>query len=205
SGYWNMILLQGSKACELDMGNEIIEIFTGQPIFREAGQGESIRMVSHDPFHKVLLLFIPKNEIPREIQLSSFLTKNERDEHKPEDSRILIKIAKILALSQHNDYINQLKLHTSLAELFIYQLEKIRVLDTANISEIKKNHYEKIQLVKNLIDADFSQNHTIAELAKKAGTNEQYLKKYFKLCFGKTVMNYTTQVKMEQAKKLILE
>ncbi|MGH2622399.1 MAG: helix-turn-helix domain-containing protein, partial [Sphingobacterium sp.] len=74
-----------------------------------------------------------------------------------------------------------------------------------NISEIKKNHYEKIQLVKNLIDADFSQNHTIAELAKKAGTNEQYLKKYFKLCFGKTVMNYITQIKMEQAKKLILE
>ncbi|MGH2622806.1 MAG: hypothetical protein ACRDE7_04000, partial [Sphingobacterium sp.] len=137
AGYWNMILLQGSKPCELEMGNGIIEIIMGQPIFREARQGESLRIVSQNPFHKVLLIFIPKNEIPQEIQLSSLLTQNERGGHKLEDSRILLKITRIQELSQHNDYINQLKLHTSLAELFIYQLEKIRVLDTTNISEIK--------------------------------------------------------------------
>lgn len=55
-----------------------------------------------------------------------------------------------------------------------------------------------------IIEYDLSKNYTISELAKEVGTNEQYIKKYFKQYFGKTVMNYATNIKMEHAKKLIL-
>ena len=69
---------------------------------------------------------------------------------------------------------------------------------------IQKSHYDKIMLAKKIIDTDLSRNYTIHELAKTVGTNEQYLKKYFKQYFGKTVMSYITEAKMEHAKNLIM-
>lgn len=49
-----------------------------------------------------------------------------------------------------------------------------------------------------------AKNYTIHELAKAVGTNEQYLKKYFKQYIGKTVQTYMKEIKMEHAKNLIM-
>src|SRR5690606_12621322 len=84
------------------------------------------------------------------------------------------------------------------------QIETLAVENENQQVIVIKNHYEKILLAKQIIEEDLSKNHSIPELAKLVGTNVQYLKKYFKLYFGKTVMNYITEKKMEHAKELIL-
>ncbi|COY90275.1 DNA-binding domain-containing protein%2C AraC-type [Mycobacterium tuberculosis] len=91
-----------------------------------------------------------------------------------------------------------------LLEVIIHQVESLYVENDNKEIISNKNHYEKIQMAKKLIDEDLSQNHTITELAKAVGTNEQYLKKHFKQYYGKTIMSYITEMKMEHAKKLIL-
>ncbi len=77
---------------------------------------------------------------------------------------------------------------------------------TDNSSDLRpdlKCHYERVQLAKSIIHQDMSKRITIPELAKIVGTNEQYLKKYFKTYLGKTIANYTTEIKMEYARSLL--
>lgn len=204
-GFWNILLFQKSNACIVEIAHQKEDITKSQRFLRPANKGESITIISPSHAGKLLLLFIPENELPEAIQQAIVKKNHELLIENNKDSRISLVLANIQELHRHEDYINQLKLHALIVELFIYQMEEIWAKTNHASSVIKKNHYEKIQLVKNLIDADYSQNHTIADLAKKVGTNEQYLKKYFKLCFGKTIMNYITQLKMEQAKKLIVD
>ena len=85
-------------------------------------------------------------------------------------------------------------------ELLYLQLEKIQL--TAN--DKLKSHYEKAIMAKSIIDEDLGRHHTIPELAKAVGTNEQYLKTYFKQYYNKTISQYSTEMRMECAKKIIL-
>ena len=205
-GVWNILIFQKSNSCIVEIASQKEELTESQRVFRLADKGESITIIS--PFHaaKQLIVFFPETELPQDIQQS--IAEKSADlfiKTTNKDSRISLALANIQELHQEENYINKLKLQACIAELFIYQMEELWSTINHDNLGIKKSHYEKTQLAKNLIDADYSLNHTIADLAKKVGTNEQYLKKYFKLCYGKTVMNYITQVKMEQAKKLILE
>jgi len=204
-GFWNILLFQKSSLCIVEFANQKENITESQRFLSPVNNGEAITIISPAHAGKLLVLFIPENDLPETI-LQALIKKNhEQFIENKKDSRISLALANIQELHRDEDYINKLKLQVLIVELFIYQMEEILAKTNHDSSVIKKNHYEKIQLVKNLIDADYSQNHTIADLAKKVGTNEQYLKKYFKLCFGKTIMNYITQMKMEKAKKLILD
>ena len=67
-----------------------------------------------------------------------------------------------------------------------------------------EDQYEKIQLVREILEQDLSKNYRIPDLAREVGTNVQYLKVYFKQYVGQTVMHYATEQKMEYARELIL-
>lgn len=69
---------------------------------------------------------------------------------------------------------------------------------------LKPLEVEKMILVKELIENNLADSHTIASLARSAGTNEQYLKKHFKLLFGSTVFGHMISCKMEKAKEMLL-
>src|SRR5690606_21535782 len=86
----------------------------------------------------------------------------------------------------------------------IYQLEDLYPQHDNSEVIANKSLYDRVQLAKRIIEKDMAKNYTIHELAKAVGTNEQYLKKYYKQYIGKTVMNYMTEVKMEYAKNLIM-
>jgi AraC-like DNA-binding protein len=63
---------------------------------------------------------------------------------------------------------------------------------------------EKMISVKHLIEQHFDQTHSIAALARKVGTNEQYLKRHFKMLFGNTVFGHILSCRMQKAKSLLV-
>ena len=69
---------------------------------------------------------------------------------------------------------------------------------------LKDSEIEKMILVKELIDNNVEESYSLAYLAKVAGTNEQYLKKHFKLLHGNTVFGYMLSCKMQKAKEMLL-
>ncbi|WP_164109738.1 MULTISPECIES: helix-turn-helix transcriptional regulator [Sphingobacterium] len=120
------------------------------------------------------------------------------------DNRIRLLITQALEYMTHDSYLNRLRVQALLIEILVHQIEGLYAENERHEVIPNKNHYDKILLAKNIIHRDFSKNYTIPELAKHVGTNEQYLKTHFKQYFGKTVMNYITEKKMEHAKELIL-
>lgn len=103
------------------------------------------------------------------------------------------------------DMLCQMRIELIILEIIFYQIESL-VVANKSVRQVlvRKDHHEKILLAKQIIEEDLSRNHSIPELAKEIGTNVQYLKKYFKQYFGKTVVGYITEKKMEYAKALIL-
>ncbi|WP_154647985.1 helix-turn-helix domain-containing protein [Pedobacter arcticus] len=68
---------------------------------------------------------------------------------------------------------------------------------------LKQEDIEKMTMVKALIESNINEVYSLAYLARVAGTNEQYLKKHFKILFGSTVFGYMLACKMEKAKELL--
>src|SRR5690554_2048093 len=127
--------------------------------------------------------------------VNGFLTKS--------DNRIDLIITRIIELNDSNNVLSKLKMKTLLMELLIHQIELWYVEYENNKIVINTDQYYKVELVKKIIDGDLSRSFTISELAKIGGTNEQYLKKYFKKYFGRTIMNYITEARMQYARELI--
>ena len=69
---------------------------------------------------------------------------------------------------------------------------------------LKSAEIEKMIAVKELVESNLDRSHSIASLARIAGTNEQYLKKHFKILFGNTVFQYILSCKMQKAKSMLL-
>lgn len=104
---------------------------------------------------------------------------------------------------EFSNHLKQLYLKAKVIELLTLQLaqyEEEKVIPSA----LKQQEVEKMIVVKELIENDLSNSPTISSLARAAGTNEQYLKKHFKLLFGSTVFGYITSCKMEKARELLL-
>ncbi|PVH24222.1 AraC family transcriptional regulator [Sphingobacterium corticibacter] len=108
-------------------------------------------------------------------------------------------IKKIVAASQSRLPQSRLLYNAQIFEILYHQLTDNLQEETHQLSI----HYDKVKLAKSIIHEDLSKKITIPELAKIVGTNEQYLKKYFKVYYGKTIASYTTEVKMEHARILL--
>src|SRR5690606_15195941 len=104
-------------------------------------------------------------------------------------------------LQETNDISKNIRIQSHLLELIAFQLEWS---NSSGEKPLQNNILDKIIQAQLLIESDLSRTYTISELAKAVGTNEQYLKTYFKQHIGKTIMNYALEVKMLYAKELIL-
>jgi AraC-like DNA-binding protein len=89
-----------------------------------------------------------------------------------------------------------------LSHLFTIINEEENVKGNENLSA---SDYLKIVAVENILKTQFKEKHTLARIAAKVGLNDFKLKKQFKMVFNTTVFNYLTQVRMDYAKKMIVE
>ncbi|HAT3998734.1 TPA: helix-turn-helix transcriptional regulator [Elizabethkingia anophelis] len=88
-------------------------------------------------------------------------------------------------------------------ELLLLQLEQINAPND-QIS-LSKSDCEKMYAIRDFIEQHIAETHSLIDLAHRFGTNEYALKKGFKEVFNTTVFNYWSSLKMQNAKKLILE
>ena len=87
-----------------------------------------------------------------------------------------------------------------LLALHIAQLEE----ENNPVINLKQSEIDKMLEVKDIIDQNFKEPLSLGNLARQVVTNEQYLKKHFKIVFGCTVFNYILKCRMEKAKQLLL-
>ena len=204
-GYINVLIAEKSANVSLQIHHQHFVLHADENLLKHLSKGSSIDLKSLSTDCTLLMLIIPSEKIlsfhktyteQRERFENGLLTKS--------DKRISLSINQIIELYTADSFINQLKIQALLLETIVHQIEGLYAENEHKELISNKNHYEKIVQVKQLIDEDLAQNHSISSLAKHVGTNEQYLKQHFKQYYGKTVMNYITEKKMEHAKSLIL-
>ncbi|MHA3788066.1 helix-turn-helix transcriptional regulator [Flavobacterium hauense] len=90
-------------------------------------------------------------------------------------------------------------------KLLMLQIEQYEQLQIQNSSWLKSHDIEKIHSVKAIIDNNISKSHSLMELAREAGINDFKLKKGFKEVYGTTVFGYLKDIRMIEAKKMLLK
>ncbi|MFC5283832.1 helix-turn-helix domain-containing protein [Pedobacter alpinus] len=101
---------------------------------------------------------------------------------------------------EFDGHLKILYLKAKVIELLILQLAQHEEEKTISL---KPEDIEKMTIIKDLIETNFNEVYSLSYLAKVAGTNEQYLKKHFKILFGNTVFGYMLACKMEKAKEML--
>lgn len=99
----------------------------------------------------------------------------------------------------------RLFLEAKIVELLLFQLEQMSESNPLDNQSLKRTDIEKILHVKERIESSLSTYRSLKDLAKEVGTNEFTLKKGFKKVFGTTVFGYWNQLKMNEAKTLLLD
>ncbi|SHF97403.1 helix-turn-helix domain-containing protein [Chryseobacterium sp. OV279] len=89
-------------------------------------------------------------------------------------------------------------------ELLLLQFEQISDQSLIKTS-LKRTEIDKIHAVRDFIMKNHHSDYSLIELAHYAGTNEFTLKKGFKELFGTTVFGFWNGLKMDEARKMILE
>lgn len=125
----------------------------------------------------------------------------------PEHCLISLEMYQILNSIIHCDrkgIFKKIYLEAKIAELLLLQLEQL-FKGTTMTSSLSKKDEEKIYAVRDFIADNLVKSCSLIDLAHQVGTNEFTLKKGFKELFGTTVFHFWNDLKMEQAKKVLLE
>ena len=108
---------------------------------------------------------------------------------------------------QHAPYSGALKatyLETKATELFLMQVLQLdRHFPAA--ARLSAADMERLHDIKHYIDAHYEQPLSIMALARTAGINQMKLKNGFKALFNNTVFGYISGLRMQEAKRLLLE
>jgi AraC-like DNA-binding protein len=90
-------------------------------------------------------------------------------------------------------------------ELLLLQLEQFEQHDCTTFCNLKKADIDKMYQAKELILQKINEPCSLISLAREVGTNEFTLKKGFKEVFGTTVFGFIQDLKMEEAKRMLLQ
>lgn len=93
-------------------------------------------------------------------------------------------------------------LEARVIELLMLQMEELN-LDKTTSTVIKKADEDKVYMAREYIVNNLQQPLSLAELARYSGTNEFTLKRSFKEVFGTTVFGFMTDLKMQEAQKML--
>lgn len=157
--------------------------------------------------------------------ISIFLNQEFFLKHLPQDHIFRQKaLSNKLVLGSGNNLLITAKMHTVLHDIIYSEFEghlkklyaQAKVIELLSLQlaqsesqltkvlPLKQSDIDKMMLVKDLIHRNLTEPFSLNYLSRAAGTNEQYLKKHFKIVFGNTVFGYILSCKMEKAKEMLL-
>ncbi|TKB99114.1 helix-turn-helix domain-containing protein [Pedobacter cryophilus] len=202
--------LEGNCECQLDFLKQKVKILDGEHNIFCLPTDEVFHFSNSANFnsitiyldHLFLLKYIPVNhfliEKMESAQSNSLYDRNLAI--KPKMQSVLNDIINC----EFDGHLRKLYLQAKIIELFSLQLSQYEKSEDDDKVHLKESDREKMLLVKNLISNNFEESYSLSHLARLVGTNEQYLKKHFKIMFGQTVFGYILSCKMEKAKQMLL-
>lgn len=102
----------------------------------------------------------------------------------------------------------QLYIKSKVGELLALELEafeqRTKILTTNKATKIRPIDIERMHQARDIVVSNIQSPCSLIDLAHQVGTNDAYLKKHFKEVFGTTVFGYLHEVKMKEAKELLL-
>lgn len=150
---------------------------------------------------KFLLKYIPlDHEIIQKINVT---THKKSIQNLKIDAKIQSVLQDIINCA-FDGHLKKLYIQAKIIELLSLQISQYEEEKKINSVGLKKSDIDKMMLVKEKIDNNILETFTLTTLSREVGTNEQYLKKHFKILFGNTVFGYILSCKMEKAKELLI-
>ncbi|MCA5006792.1 AraC family transcriptional regulator [Sphingobacterium bovistauri] len=207
NGFLNILLLKNSDncICPYFINHNSYVIRGGENVIHTVTEGDVFEWKNIYERNIGLIIYIPTPYLAEfDLKFQQNSSRFKDGLLTSSDNRMQLLQSQLIELYQQPSLLNKLKIQSNLIEIIAHQIDGLMVENDKQQVIVVKNHYDKIMFAKKLIDNDVSKNFTIPELAKEVGTNEQYLKKYFKEYFGKTVSTYITERKMNYAKELIV-
>lgn len=127
---------------------------------------------------------------------------------KPQDMVVtpeMIRIISELKDSQKTGELRRLHTEAKVMELLICQLEQFHETDGAPKWTLRHSDIEKLEHARSILDANFANPPTQRELATSVALNESKLRRGFKEYFATTIHEYTVRLRMEYARRLLIE
>lgn len=110
-----------------------------------------------------------------------------------------------IILCQKTDMFKRMYIEARIVELLMLQMEQYeQIAGNVICTNLKKTDINKMHEVRSIIDSSWKEPCSLIDLAQKVTTNEYNLKKSFKEVFGTTIFGYLNEVKMNEAKRLLL-
>jgi len=145
--------------------------------------------------------FLKKHQLDQELKNYDY--RNIMDHSKEFLQPLCIKkqevLTEILTDKRKDGLLKRLFIEAKALQLITLQLEN-NIISRPKIDTVTK----KLYLAQHLIASDLSYYFAISEIAKEIGLNDSLLKKEFKKLFGKTIFEYTIELRMQKSKDLLL-
>jgi AraC-like DNA-binding protein len=107
--------------------------------------------------------------------------------------------------SPYSGYLKGVYLEAKAIELFLLQVKQLDQQTAIKQSRLKPADIERLHAVKDHIDLYYDQPCSITGLARMTGINQMKLKNGFKELFDTTVFGYLSDVRMQEARRLLLD
>ncbi|WP_211999601.1 AraC family transcriptional regulator [Chitinophaga sp. HK235] len=120
----------------------------------------------------------------------------------------LLSVLTDIITCKRTGYFGRMFLEARVLELFMLQTEALQEAlpgkGCGYLMDFSRD-IEKLYFVKELIDKEPETDHSLQKLSRQAGLNVFKLKNGFKSLFGDTVFGYINSLRMEKARKMLLE
>jgi AraC-like DNA-binding protein len=127
---------------------------------------------------------------------------------KPQDMVVTAEMLRIISELKDSQKTGELRrLHTEakVMELLICQLEQFQETTGEPKWTLRHADIEKLEHARSILDANYTNPPTQRELAITVALNESKLRKGFKEYFATTIHEYTVRLRMEYARRLLIE
>ncbi|MGL2993150.1 helix-turn-helix transcriptional regulator [Flavobacterium sp. TSSA_36] len=115
----------------------------------------------------------------------------------------IITILEEIVANSHQGPLAHYYIHSKLKELFL--MAHISETEKEKFSSYVTEEIEKLSEAKLFLEKNFHQNPSIKQLSRAVLLNECKLKKGFKETYNSTIHAYITQLRMQHARKLLLD
>lgn len=206
------VLLEGRN--DATFGDIQIKAEQGQSVFTfNAGLPEQHVFHAHEETRVMYFEVSPEyfhntffdddhDQNPALQKLRDRLERNEFTAHSTSTSAMQRRIIHDITHCPLDGSLGKLMLEASLQQMFALQLAEM-MKDHSRRSRLSTRDREIIHAVKHHLQSTFSEDHSLLDLSRRFGLNQNKLKTGFREEFGVPVIEYLFQLKMDHAKMLL--